>query len=113
MHFVKLPLVTIDEIRDLIGLANESGVAELEVQRGENRVRIRRASFAGSEVVIGSSTVMPVMAAPATVVAAPATVAAPAPTPVAAPAAAETVKTSAVSKPAADPGLTLVKSPIQ
>jgi acetyl-CoA carboxylase biotin carboxyl carrier protein len=34
--------VTVDEIRELIQLATETGVAELEVQRGENRVRIRR-----------------------------------------------------------------------
>jgi acetyl-CoA carboxylase biotin carboxyl carrier protein len=31
-----------DEIRELIQLVIESGVAELEVQRGEDRVRIRR-----------------------------------------------------------------------
>jgi len=35
-------IVTVDEIRELIQLASETGVAELEVQRGENRVRIRR-----------------------------------------------------------------------
>jgi acetyl-CoA carboxylase biotin carboxyl carrier protein len=35
--------MTVQEIKELIQLANESGVAELEVQRGENRVRIRRA----------------------------------------------------------------------
>ncbi|PYT33446.1 MAG: acetyl-CoA carboxylase biotin carboxyl carrier protein [Acidobacteria bacterium] len=34
--------MTVDEIRELIQLASETGVAELEVQRGENRVRIRR-----------------------------------------------------------------------
>ena len=34
--------MTIQEIKELIEVANESGVAELEVQRGENRVRIRR-----------------------------------------------------------------------
>jgi len=34
--------VTVDEIRELIQLATETGVAELEVQRGESRVRIRR-----------------------------------------------------------------------
>ncbi len=34
--------MTVDEIRELIQLATETGVAELEVQRGENRVRIRR-----------------------------------------------------------------------
>ncbi len=36
--------MTVQEIKELIQLANESGVAELEVQRGENRVRIRRAA---------------------------------------------------------------------
>jgi acetyl-CoA carboxylase biotin carboxyl carrier protein len=34
--------MTIEEIRELIKIVNESGVAELEVQRGDNRVRIRR-----------------------------------------------------------------------
>src|SRR5204862_6857454 len=34
--------MTIEEIRELIHVVNESGIAELEVQRGENRVRIRR-----------------------------------------------------------------------
>ncbi len=34
--------MTIQEIKELIEVANESGIAELEVQRGENRVRIRR-----------------------------------------------------------------------
>ena len=33
--------MTIEEIRELIQLVNETGVAELEVQRGDNRVRIR------------------------------------------------------------------------
>lgn len=36
--------MTIEEIRELIQLVGETGVAELEVQRGENRVRIRRTS---------------------------------------------------------------------
>ncbi|MBZ5591378.1 MAG: acetyl-CoA carboxylase biotin carboxyl carrier protein [Acidobacteriia bacterium] len=35
--------MTIEEIRELIQLVSDTGVAELEVQRGENRVRIRRA----------------------------------------------------------------------
>jgi acetyl-CoA carboxylase biotin carboxyl carrier protein len=35
--------MTIDEIKELIELFNESGVAEIEVQRGENRLRLRRA----------------------------------------------------------------------
>jgi acetyl-CoA carboxylase biotin carboxyl carrier protein len=85
--------VNIDEIRELIALANESGVAELEVQRGENRVRIRRAGFASQqEIVVASATAMPAAAAPS--ISAPATEAKPA-------------------KPAGpDPNLTLVKSPI-
>src|SRR5260370_18875951 len=35
--------MTIEEIKELIQLFNESGVAEIEVQRGENRLRLRRA----------------------------------------------------------------------
>lgn len=38
--------MTVDEIKELIQVVNESGIAELEVQRGENRVRIRRAGAA-------------------------------------------------------------------
>ncbi|MCU1274754.1 MAG: biotin carboxyl carrier protein [Bryobacterales bacterium] len=44
--------MTLDEIRELIQLVSETGVAELEVQRGENRVRIRR-SF-GTDVFEGT-----------------------------------------------------------
>ena len=33
--------MTLDEIRELIKLASETGVAELEVQKADNRVRIR------------------------------------------------------------------------
>ncbi len=85
--------MTIEEIRELIALANESGVAELEVQRGENRVRIRRAGFASpQEFVIPS--VLGVA-------------------PVAAPAAAPPAAHEPPAKPAGpDPNLTLVKSPI-
>jgi acetyl-CoA carboxylase biotin carboxyl carrier protein len=60
--------MTNDEIRELIRLANETGIAELEVERGENRVRIRR-SFASEASVIVPS---PVVAVPAAPVAAPA-----------------------------------------
>jgi acetyl-CoA carboxylase biotin carboxyl carrier protein len=44
--------MTVDEIRELIHLASETGIAELEVQRGENRVRIRRSGFAAQEIVV-------------------------------------------------------------
>jgi acetyl-CoA carboxylase biotin carboxyl carrier protein len=47
--------MTVDEIRELIALATETGIAELEVQRGDNRVRIRRAAFtAPQEIVVAA-----------------------------------------------------------
>jgi acetyl-CoA carboxylase biotin carboxyl carrier protein len=52
--------MTIEEIRQLIELATETGVAELEVQRGDNRVRIRRAAFASSqEVMLAAPAALP------------------------------------------------------
>src|SRR5579863_1390416 len=51
-----------EEIQKLIQLAVESGVAELEVQRGENRVRIRLAHFAHDVTVPASFPIQ--MAAP-------------------------------------------------
>jgi acetyl-CoA carboxylase biotin carboxyl carrier protein len=41
-----------DEIRELVQLVIESGVAEIEVQRGENRVRIRRTVGSRHEVSV-------------------------------------------------------------
>jgi acetyl-CoA carboxylase biotin carboxyl carrier protein len=35
--------MTIDEIKELLQIFNESGVGELEVQRGDSRLRIKRA----------------------------------------------------------------------
>jgi acetyl-CoA carboxylase biotin carboxyl carrier protein len=90
--------MTVEEIRELINLASETGIAELEVQRGENRVRIRRASFA----------------APQEIVVAPHAYAAAPPPPLQAglaPAPAETHKEKD-AKSAPDPNLVLVKSPI-
>ena len=90
--------MTVDEIRELINLAAETGIAELEVQRGDNRVRIRRASFAApQEIVMAHPGYAP---APAAALAP----AAPGPTP------APTYE-SPKEKPA-DPNLVLVKSPI-
>ena len=81
--------MTVDEIRELINLAAETGIAELEVQRGENRVRIRRAAFA----------------APQEFAVAPAPATPPPPPPSEAP------KDKGHDQPP-DPNLTLVKSPI-
>jgi acetyl-CoA carboxylase biotin carboxyl carrier protein len=36
--------MTIDEIKELLQIFNESGVGELEIQRGEDRLRIKRAA---------------------------------------------------------------------
>jgi acetyl-CoA carboxylase biotin carboxyl carrier protein len=77
--------MTTEEIRELINLVNESGIAELEVQRGESRVRIRRMQreYRGGS---GAEMLTPAAAAPAT-----ATPGKPvqSPTPVTPPAAAE------------------------
>ena len=44
--------MTIDEIKELIHVLQETGIAELEVQRGDNRVRIRKASAAPQDVIV-------------------------------------------------------------
>ena len=57
--------LTIEEIRELIALVGETGIGELEVQRGENRVRIRQ-SFGGGEaqVFVPSSSTTAAPSAP-------------------------------------------------
>src|SRR5579884_2141540 len=52
--------MTNDEIRELIQMVLDSGVAEIEVQRGENRVRIRRSMSPAGEVVM-PQTITPVV----------------------------------------------------
>jgi len=54
--------MTIEEIRELIQLVTETGIAELEVQRGDNRVRIRRSLIAETSVVLPA--LAPAAAAP-------------------------------------------------
>jgi acetyl-CoA carboxylase biotin carboxyl carrier protein len=93
-------LMTVDEIRALIQLASETGVAELEVQRGDNRVRIRRAAFATPQEII----LAPPYAAP---VAAPAALASQSET-----AAVEAPKSKERAEKPSDANLVLVKSPI-
>ena len=89
----------IDEIRELIRLVTDTGVAELEVQHGEDRVRIRRG------VGMGQDDALPAPAAGAPHAAAAPAAAGFAPAPVSA--AAEPAKA-----PGPDPSLVLVKSPI-
>jgi acetyl-CoA carboxylase biotin carboxyl carrier protein len=44
--------MTLEEIKELIQLVMDSGVAELEVERGGNKVRILRTHATSSEVVL-------------------------------------------------------------
>ena len=91
--------MTIDEIRALINLASETGIAELEVQRGEDRVRIRRAAFAAPQEIVLTPSAYP------------AAVAAPPPQAVAAPAVFAPPEPPKEAK-GPDPNIVLVKSPI-
>jgi acetyl-CoA carboxylase biotin carboxyl carrier protein len=59
--------MTIEEIKELLAVFNESGVAELDVQRGDNRVRIKRSSGISHEVIVPAPVHM--VAAPAPVAA--------------------------------------------
>jgi len=65
--------MTNEEIRELIQLVTDTGVAELEVQRGEDRVRIRRA-VATQEITLPAAPAYPnqAPAVPQTASAAPA-----------------------------------------
>jgi acetyl-CoA carboxylase biotin carboxyl carrier protein len=90
--------MTVDEIRELINLATDTGIDELEVQRGDNRVRIRRSIAGHRELVLAQPAAQPA--------AAPRAEASPAP-PSTPPHAKEAPK-----EPGADPNLQLVRSPI-
>ena len=59
-------IVTIEEIRELIQLVSDTGIAELEVQRGDNRVRIRKSFGADTGVILQAATPSPVTDAGAT-----------------------------------------------
>jgi acetyl-CoA carboxylase biotin carboxyl carrier protein len=47
--------MTIDEIKELIRVVNDTGIAELEVTRGDDRVRIRRSDAASQEYVLSGA----------------------------------------------------------
>jgi acetyl-CoA carboxylase biotin carboxyl carrier protein len=98
----KYPM-TIDEIKELIQVFNDSGVAELEVQRGEDRLRLRRASVQQDFLVAQ---------APQMISAAPAAAAPQAPLPAHPPVAPAATATATAKAPEPDSGHVLVKSPI-
>jgi acetyl-CoA carboxylase biotin carboxyl carrier protein len=64
--------MNIDEIKELLQIFNESGVGELEVQRGEDRLRIKRAGMNKEYVMtpVQQSVVPPAAAAPPSIAAA-------------------------------------------
>ena len=95
--------MTIEEIKELLRIFNESGVAELELQRGENRLRVRRTGST-QDIVVPVAT--PVVATAAPVVAAAATA------PAAAPAAPAALASAIPKAPEPDSGHVFVKSPI-
>jgi len=95
--------MTLEDIRELIKIVTETGVAELEVQRGDNRVRIRRVLRPAIQAFTAT--------APATVAVQHEAAAAPAPAAV--PAAPEAAPAApAPVDPLSDPSLIVVKSPI-
>ena len=93
--------VNMDELRELITLMRENGLAELELEREEFRVRLRRDS------VGGSSHASPPAPAPVPV---PAPVPAPAPAP--APTSAAHPGAQATTAASQDQDLQLIPSPI-
>jgi acetyl-CoA carboxylase biotin carboxyl carrier protein len=84
--------MTLDEIRELIQLLTDTGIAELEVQRGDNRVRVRR-SFGSETQSYAPVTMQSHVAA-------------------AAPSAQEHPALAPAPTPPADPKVVHVKSPI-
>lgn len=99
--------MTLDEIRQLIQAVVDSGVAELEVQRGDNRVKIRRTA----RVSVSRHDFV----APSASAAVAETHYAPAPTPAAAPTTPAQAPGPASTEPAdvmSDPSLIIIKSPI-
>jgi acetyl-CoA carboxylase biotin carboxyl carrier protein len=99
--------MTIEEIKELIEIFNESGVAELELQRGENRLRLRRAGTT-QEFVVGTGPLVSAAAAGA------GTVTQAAPSAAATPATQAPVNATPVSSTAPNAGESdfLQKSPI-
>ena len=86
--------MTVDEIRELINLATETAIDELEVQRGDNRVRIRRSVAGHQELVLAQPAAPPRAEAPP------------------APASPHAAGKEPPKEPGPDPNLLLVRSPI-
>jgi acetyl-CoA carboxylase biotin carboxyl carrier protein len=73
--------MTVEEIKELIELVSSTGIAELEVERGDNRVRIRRSFPAETSVIVPSPVPAAWPGMPVAMPPPPAAVPAPAPEP--------------------------------
>jgi acetyl-CoA carboxylase biotin carboxyl carrier protein len=93
--------MTIEEIKELLHIFIDSGIGEMELQRGENRLRLRKAGM-NQEVVVPVSGPTPVL-----VTASPA-----APSPGALPQLPQTAGPVTPKVAEAETGHVLVKSPI-
>jgi acetyl-CoA carboxylase biotin carboxyl carrier protein len=93
--------MTVDEIRELIQLVSETAISELEVQRGESRVRIKRST--APEGQMAAPVYYPAPTQPA-----PGYAAGPSPQALAS----QQPPTPPKSEPTADAAVKLVKSPI-
>ena len=92
--------VNMDELRELIALMRENGLAELELEREDFRVRLRRDSDSGSSHAAAASP------------AAPAPAPSPAPVPAPAPATAAHPGAQATTAASQDQDLHIIPSPI-
>lgn len=92
--------MTIEEIKELLQIFNESGVAELELQRGENRLRLRRAEVRQEFVMASPAAASNATAAPTAY------------PPQAQPSGASSASNVTAKAPDIDSGHVLVKSPI-
>jgi acetyl-CoA carboxylase biotin carboxyl carrier protein len=93
--------MTLDEIRDLIKTVCDTGIAELEVQRGDNRVWIKRSGGTVTQDVVVSQTHAPAPAPFAQISVPPA-----------APSASDTISSSPDEPDLTDPTLKAVPAPI-
>lgn len=91
--------MTLEEIKELLDVFTASGIAEMELQRGEDRLRLRRAPK--SQEIVVPAVPMMTTAAPAPVGAPPAAATGPA-----------TAANAAPQAPEPESGHVLVKSPI-
>jgi acetyl-CoA carboxylase biotin carboxyl carrier protein len=92
--------MTIDEIKELIRVVHETGIAELELQRGNDRVRISSGSAKDQKMVM--PTVLPVPVSGASFAPPSPTLAPdapPAPPPAPTPAAKESERTQVIKSP--------------